>query len=181
MTMSESSRSIVSAGVSRGISLLALGIVTAGVGLLCGPTALSGQHPEADRPIRIVIPEGMPAFDPDVGDRYFGAVPPRAIVFPHEPGAEDMSLIMVNPRHVEVQTLAAALSLLMRSLDAGRGELIAVSDRMARNEGLRIDRRLVAGELVRLNSAPRSEIPRVGYGRMIMTERFTVEEGKGLQ
>lgn len=150
--------------------VLALWKVAAILAFTAAAALLAGQPIEAQRSVRIVIPEAMPAFDPDVGERHPGAVAPRAIIFPHEPGDEHTSVILLNPRHVDIGTLETSLSRLMRSVETGQTQLIVVTDGMVRRGRWRADTGAVARVFARLKAAPRSDVPRLGYGVMIMTQ-----------
>lgn len=97
-------------------------------------------------------------------------VAPRAIIFPNEPGDERTSAILLNPRHVDIETLGTSLSRLMRSLETGQTQLIVVTDGMVRRGRWRADTGAVAREFARLKAAPRIDVPRWGYAVMIMTQ-----------
>lgn len=146
------------------------GVIAAVLALCAGAGTLAGQS-EVSRPIRIVIPDAMPLFDADVAERHPGAVVLRAVAFTHEPGSNGESLILLSPGHVNIETFGATLSLLVRSLEAGRSELIAVTEGMIRREASQFNRGAVARDFAKLNAATRTKLARVGYGRGIVIQR----------
>lgn len=125
------------------------------------------QQPGRDRRVRVVIPEGMPAFDPSVRDRHPEAAMPRALVFPVGPGEEGISVILMNPRHADLETFVAAVSMLTRALTDGRTEIQAVIGTRRRDRG-GPEEAIAARDLARLKASPHMKVPKLAApGRAI--------------
>lgn len=130
-------------------------------------TEAQAQQPRRDRLVRVVIPDGMPVFDPAVRERHKQAVVPRALAFPTGPGEDGVSVVLLNPRHADLDTFVSALSVLARALDEGRTEIQAVIEPEPRARG-GPNMANASRDLARLKTSPHMSVPRlVGPGRMI--------------
>lgn len=136
----------------------------------------SGIHGTAR--VRVMIPDSMPAFDPDVGSRHEGAVVPWALVFPVAIGETDVSEILLNPQYARLPTYKAALALLSEALSDGRTEIIVVRPPLE-NAVAYDDASDRALELRQLRSSVKMLLPRVrSFGRIIEVE-ITYEQTAG--
>lgn len=138
------------------------------VSLTAVPNGISGQamNDAYSVNVRVMIPDNVPAFDPDVATKHQGAKIPQALVFPEAVGEVGVAVIMLNPRHARVPTYLSALALLRTALSEGRTEIFIVSGPV---KGMGADdASLRASELRRLTASEYMPLPGfVSSGRMI--------------
>lgn len=93
------------------IRMLAAGLAALASGLLCGsPAAAQSAMPSS---ITITVPDGYPAFRPQIDRIDPRAKELRAVIIRRDVGRGDSTIILLNPVYENAETLGDALALLL--------------------------------------------------------------------
>lgn len=127
--------------------LAALGAVLAG-GMQAG-----AQSP-ARLPVIVSVFNDYPAFQPRASADGSGGRAPRALVFRHNPTGQENSVVILNPAHLDAETLRDALLVLQQPAGAKRNRLVAVGTRRNQRPVPAAAAAVLEAKLAELRAAP---------------------------